>query len=86
MGCGRTSCQGKNGTPGWYVVCEYYPPGNVVGAGNQIFKDNVKEQSKGKKTDTVESGVSSLGVGVGERRWGVGVLGAAVVLGMVIAW
>jgi len=70
------------------VVCEYYPPGNVVGDGNQFFKDNVKKQSKGKKTDTVESGVSSQGVklGVGERRWGVGVLGAAVVVGAVIAW
>ncbi|TVY33755.1 Cell wall protein, partial [Lachnellula subtilissima] len=31
VGCGRTACGGKNGTPGWYVVCEYYPPGNVVG-------------------------------------------------------
>ncbi|TVY86734.1 Repressed by EFG1 protein, partial [Lachnellula willkommii] len=63
VGCGRTSCGGKNGTPGWYVVCEYYPPGNVEGSSNQFFKDNVKVQSKGKKTDTVESGVSSAGVG-----------------------
>lgn len=86
MGCGRTSCAGKNGTPGWYVVCEYYPPGNVEGSANQFFKDNVKVQSKGKKTDTVESGVSSEGVGGGERRWGFGVLGAVMVVGAVVVW
>lgn len=86
MGCGRTSCQGENATPGWYVVCEYYPPGNVVGDGGQYFKDNVKKQVEGAKTDTVESGVSSMGYGDGERRWGVGVLAAAVVLGAVLVW
>jgi hypothetical protein len=86
VGCGRTSCGGKNGTPGWYVVCEYYPPGNVVGDGNQYFKDNVRKQTKGKGTDTVESGVTGAGYGMGERRWGMGVLGAAVGVGLVIAW
>jgi hypothetical protein len=57
-----------------------------VGDGNQYFKDNVKKQSKGKGTDTVESGVTGAGYGLGERRWGVGVLGAAVGVGLVIAW
>ncbi|KAF1965033.1 PR-1-like protein [Bimuria novae-zelandiae CBS 107.79] len=42
MGCGRTECNGKDDgeAPGWFVVCEYYPPGNVIGA----FVQNVQEQ------------------------------------------
>lgn len=59
VGCGRVNCNGENGTPGWYVVCEYYPPGNVVGDDNKYFVDNVKPQTKGKASDTVESGVTS---------------------------
>ncbi|KAH6671087.1 CAP domain-containing protein [Halenospora varia] len=61
VGCGRTSCQGKNKTPGWYVVCEYFPAGNVVGANGQYFKDNVAKISQGKLTDTVEGGVNGKG-------------------------
>jgi len=84
VGCGRTSCQGKNKTPGWYVVCEYYPPGNVEGDNNQYFIDNVKPQTKGQKTDTVESGVTSASAGWQDARWGVGVLGFAAVVGVGI--
>lgn len=58
VGCGRFACNGANQTPGYYVVCEYYPPGNVEGDNNQYFKDNVHTQVKGKSTDTVESGVT----------------------------
>ncbi|KAL9636497.1 MAG: hypothetical protein Q9204_002240 [Flavoplaca sp. TL-2023a] len=28
VGCGATSCDGENGTPGWYLVCHYFPAGN----------------------------------------------------------
>jgi hypothetical protein len=45
-------------TPGYFVVCEYYPPGNVEGDNNQFFKDNVHRQVKGKPTDTEETGVT----------------------------
>ncbi|KAI0474137.1 CAP domain-containing protein [Xylariaceae sp. FL0804] len=35
VGCGRRDCGdgggGGGGGGGWYVVCEYWPPGNVVG-------------------------------------------------------
>ncbi|KAH7417468.1 CAP domain-containing protein [Cadophora sp. MPI-SDFR-AT-0126] len=79
VGCAVESCQGENDTPGFYVVCEYYPPGNVVGNNNQFFKDNVLKQDKGKDTDTVESGVTSAARR--ESAWMVGVLGLAVVLG-----
>lgn len=57
VGCGRIDCDGENGTPGWYVVCEYYPPGNVIGS----FAVNVQSQVKGKNTDTVESGIGGAG-------------------------
>ncbi|KAG0650893.1 PRY family cell wall 2 [Hyphodiscus hymeniophilus] len=65
VGCGRTACEGRDDTPGFYVVCEYYPPGNVVGDGNRFFVDNVWRQVEGRDTDTVESGVTSFA-----RGWG----------------
>jgi len=84
VGCGRTNCDGQNDIHGWLVVCEYYPPGNVVGADGQYFKDNVLEQVEGKETDTVESGVTSAGSGWNDARWGMGVFLAAgcVVMGI----
>ncbi|KAF1929894.1 PR-1-like protein, partial [Didymella exigua CBS 183.55] len=35
VGCARTECNGdqkggKGDAPGWYIVCEYYPAGNVL--------------------------------------------------------
>lgn len=86
VGCGRKACDGTDNTPGFYVVCEYYPPGNVVGDDNQFFVDNVRRQVKGRATDTVESGVVSLGRGGVDGRWGVGVLVLAGVLGVGIVW
>lgn len=74
VGCGRTSCQGENQTPGWYVVCEYFPAGNIVGDNNQYFIDNVKKQVKGKASDTLESGVTSGGPSHGDGMWCVGIL------------
>lgn len=45
FGCGRANCKGKPGAtvPEWFVVCEYWPPGNVQGqfkqeVGTQIHK------------------------------------------------
>ncbi|KAI3324647.1 PR-1-like protein [Xylariaceae sp. AK1471] len=35
VGCGKRLC----GEKGWYLVCEYWPRGNVIGA----FKDEVNE-------------------------------------------
>jgi len=73
VGCGRTSCAGENQTPGWYVVCEYFPPGNIEGDNNQYFIDNVKKQVKGKASDTLESGVTSGGRKHGDGMWLVGI-------------
>jgi hypothetical protein len=89
--CGRKS--GANGgvntdIQGWLVVCEYYPPGNVLGADGdtQYFEDNVLEQTEGQETDTVESGVTSASRGWDDTRWGVGVLIAAGFVGLGIGW
>ncbi|KAF2201852.1 PR-1-like protein [Delitschia confertaspora ATCC 74209] len=51
VGCSRTNCTAKgDGTaPGWYVICEYWPRGNVIGQ----FADNV--QSRVKDPDPAES-------------------------------
>ncbi|OQU99549.1 hypothetical protein CLAIMM_05163 [Cladophialophora immunda] len=47
-GCGWTDCNGKNGLDGVYLVCEYWPPGNIVGENNLFFKANVdSERSSG---------------------------------------
>ena len=40
VGCGAAWCDGRGGTPGWYLVCQYFPAGNVVGA----FKQNVEKE------------------------------------------
>lgn len=42
VGCGAVKCNNdaENGAHGWYLVCEYSPPGNVVGQ----FKENVSKQ------------------------------------------
>ncbi|KAH8815414.1 CAP domain-containing protein [Xylogone sp. PMI_703] len=87
VGCGRANCSGENGTPGWYVVCEYYPPGNVEGEDNQFFKDNVRKQTTGKASDTVESGITtSSAPGWGDVRWAAVVLGGAILVGWAIVW
>jgi hypothetical protein len=33
LGCAYVACDGQNGTPGNFLVCEYSPAGNVVNAG-----------------------------------------------------
>lgn len=30
LGCAYVTCNGKNGTPGKYLVCEYSPAGNII--------------------------------------------------------
>lgn len=39
LGCGVASCEGKNGTPGKYLVCEYSPAGNIMN--RHYFQANV---------------------------------------------
>ena len=46
-GCGWTDCNGKNGLGGIYLVCEYWPAGNVVGENNLYFEQNVFAERAG---------------------------------------
>jgi len=46
-GCGWTNCNGKNGLDGIYLVCEYWPAGNIVGDDNLWFKQNVLPERSG---------------------------------------
>lgn len=39
LGCAKAVCNGANGTPGEFLVCEYSPAGNIVNAG--YFARNV---------------------------------------------
>ena len=39
IGCAVITCNGKKGTPGKYLVCEYSPAGNIVNEG--YFAHNV---------------------------------------------
>ncbi|KZM21622.1 extracellular region [Ascochyta rabiei] len=63
VGCARTECNAKEGggrgdAPGWYMVCEYHPAGNVLGQ----FTDNVLEQRSADQAPSAASGVrGSLG-------------------------
>lgn len=84
VGCGRTNCSSRNTTPGWYVVCEYYPPGNIVGDDNNYFRWNVHAQVEGHASDTVESGVTSAASSAREWLSLGSVLVSAGVL--ILAW
>lgn len=85
VGCARVDCgindyddyDDEEDAQGWYVVCEYWPPGNVVG--NGLFRSNVLGTDAPKSTDD-ESAGTVLGK---EDRYGVWVmLGAS--LGMAV--
>ncbi|MDR3478325.1 MAG: CAP domain-containing protein [Gammaproteobacteria bacterium] len=39
LGCAYVACNGRNGTPGKFLVCEYSPAGNVMG--DRYFQENV---------------------------------------------
>ncbi|EXJ64837.1 hypothetical protein A1O7_01175 [Cladophialophora yegresii CBS 114405] len=46
-GCGWTDCDGRNGLDGIYLVCEYWPVGNIVGEDNMFFVENVLPERSG---------------------------------------
>jgi hypothetical protein len=66
MGCGRKECNGgtsggKGNAPGWFVVCEYWPRGNVIGQ----FVENVQSAPR---QDT-ESRAASTAIGALMLPW-----------------
>lgn len=46
-GCGWTNCNGTNGLEGVFLVCEYWPPGNLVGDDNRWFEEEVAKERPG---------------------------------------
>lgn len=45
VGCARIKCGADTSAHGWYDVCEYSPPGNVIG--DDRFKSNVQHGNGG---------------------------------------
>ncbi|PWY86917.1 PR-1-like protein [Aspergillus heteromorphus CBS 117.55] len=104
VGCAAVNCgydETKNGSgsyerpQGWYVVCEYAPPGNVMG-GNKLLGDKeffkINVQASSTYSGPYETGsatgsgttatASSSGAGARERK--TGLLGLIVVVGWVV--
>jgi hypothetical protein len=100
VGCGRTQCNGERdkdkdkdmAAPGWYVVCEYYPPGNVIGSFTAMVQEQVPEpeQPEGPSDPHVpeeederpcpQGGVCSAGERVRGQRMG------ALWVAVLVAW
>ena len=79
VGCDRFDCGTERGNDqeakGWFVVCQYWPPGNVMG--DHTFQDNVQRQ--------VTAGTGGApGGGVPARRRLCGMCVVAVALGAVV--
>ncbi|EER29831.1 SCP-like extracellular family protein [Coccidioides posadasii C735 delta SOWgp] len=85
VGCGRHNCGSAGMHPkghhsekkalGWYVVCEYYPPGNIIG-GNQ-FRENVQ------RGQYIEQGGAIRTKDYGYRAWSIVVTVAAFSIGVL---
>jgi len=84
VGCGRFDCgtaprddgDEDRDARGWYVVCHYWPPGNVMG--DHLFQDNVQRPISG---DAAGGGVPRLRRGCG--MWAVVAMLGAVSGGML---
>lgn len=86
VGCARSFCNagaegGKGTAPGWFVVCEYWPGGNVIGAFGENVQPYVKVEDEAREDKDVP-GMEGRGGREGVSGWtlGLGVLGA---LGLV---
>ena len=90
VGCARVDCDGnKEGgnARGWFVVCEYWPPGNVGGQfGQEVQRevDKIVTQGKGYVTEYVAYIHDKMN-GAGRREWSLTsmlVVGLTVILGL----
>jgi len=90
VGCARVDCAGKAGgnVEGWFVVCEYYPAGNVEGqywqeVGREV--DTILAQGKDEVAQYVAYIHAKMnGAGRGGLSWG-SLLALGVGLGMNLA-
>lgn len=79
VGCASYQCDGKGGVSGYFVVCEYWPSGNVIGTGrvgkDVFFGHNVQAQvhigSDGFDYEAAIAGVNDTGAGSGTSSHGV---------------
>lgn len=58
-------CQdGEGSAVGWFVVCEYWPPGNVIGEFKAEVQDQVglKSESKTRLSVRMSKGLYVMGV------------------------
>lgn len=74
VGCGRTNCSGSGDAPGWFLVCEYYPGGNVLGR----FEENVQGQVMGAVGDVPDDRGAAGRLGAVGLGWVVVLVGAVV--------
>ncbi|KAJ5793315.1 uncharacterized protein N7503_009293 [Penicillium pulvis] len=51
----RTDTDDSSRAQGWYVVCEYTPPGNVVGDHDEYFKKNVRPSISSKTNSSAST-------------------------------
>ena len=75
MNCSNSASNGANG---WYLVCEYSPPGNVAGE----FGDNVGKAGEGKNGQPGMGGAERISGGGGGSRWLVALVVMSAVAGM----
>lgn len=81
VGCGRYYCgrQRQNGdnerAHDWYLVCHYYPMGNVVGG--DLFHTNIQSP---RSTIPMNSGVSHLSHSTNHKFWTLFVVIFTIVL------
>lgn len=87
VGCARTQCNGnqsggKGNAPGWYVVCQYYPGGNVIGQFSENVQEKVPESERpeGPKDSRVPEDETSAAAKVGS------LLGGWVLLVWTLGW
>ncbi|KAA6411950.1 MAG: hypothetical protein FRX48_04100 [Lasallia pustulata] len=78
VGCGWVNCNGKNGVEGWFLVCDYWPPGNV-GEDYATEVDMQVEGGDGVMISKLGGGQRVLGGACGrERSSGMGWMVAAI--------
>ncbi|KAI9662195.1 MAG: hypothetical protein M1829_006177 [Trizodia sp. TS-e1964] len=68
IGCARVLCDGQNRVPGWYVICNYFPPGNVEGG----YRENVQQRVQdGEGADREGTGYIQGAINAAERCRGL---------------
>ncbi len=87
--CGAVDCDGVSGgnATGWYLVCEYYPPGNVEGEyAQEVGKIKYQLVSGSGEAAKVANTLVNAAQGrwTGMEMWNWGIVGVGVVLGLVV--